>query len=184
FGFKEEMVHKLYGDSPESSSKPKATNESSQRETMDISSPLSGDVHQLSELNDDVFATELVGKGIAIDSSEGTLYAPLNGTITTVYPTGHAIGMTSDSGVEVLMHIGLDTVEIKEKLFELHVETDETVQKGQRLCEFDIDAIKAKGYHLSSPIVVTNSNDYDTIESTYQQQIKAGDPLLTVSNNS
>ncbi|MBY7144368.1 glucose PTS transporter subunit IIA [Virgibacillus sp. NKC19-3] len=179
FGYKEEMVHKLYGDSS-SQAKTEKPSEHEQQEEVQLNSPLSGELQPLNKLNDEVFATEAIGKGIAIIPSEGKLYAPINGKVTTVFPTGHAIGITSDSGVEVLLHIGLDTVEIKDNVFERNIAKDEEVETGQLLCTFDMDAIKEKGYDITTPIVITNSNSYENISIVDQKQIEAGNKLMSV----
>ncbi|GGJ98139.1 PTS beta-glucoside transporter subunit EIIBCA [Lentibacillus kapialis] len=179
FGYKEEMVHKLYGESTSEMEKPDSKKPAQQEETH-LSSPLAGELRPLSELNDEVFATEAVGKGIAIYPRNGKLYAPANGKVTTVFPTGHAIGITTGTGMEILLHIGLDTVDIKENVFELNVAKDEDVETGQLLCTFDIDAITNKGYDITSPIVITNSDAYDTINPVSQKEIEVGNRLLTV----
>ncbi|QKY70120.1 glucose PTS transporter subunit IIA [Lentibacillus sp. CBA3610] len=184
FGYKEEMVHKLYGDSTAKTKTAQAKEEASAssqiHEETHINSPLTGELRPLTELTDEVFATEAVGKGVAIYPREGKLYAPVSGTVSTVFPTGHAIGITSDNGIEILLHIGLDTVDIKENVFELHVAKDEKVESGQLLCTFDIDAITNKGYDITSPIVITNSDSYETINPVSQKQIEAGSKLLEV----
>ncbi|TFJ94141.1 glucose PTS transporter subunit IIA [Lentibacillus salicampi] len=179
FGYKEEMVYKLYGESA-TRTKKEGANTSNQQEGFHINSPLSGELRPLNELKDEVFATEAVGKGIAIYPSEGKLYAPTNGKVTTVFPTGHAIGITTDNGMEILLHLGLDTVDIKEKVFQLKIAKDEKVETGDLLCEFDMAAIINKGFDLTSPIVITNSDAYDTINPIEQKQIDAGSKLLTI----
>ncbi|WP_373893652.1 glucose PTS transporter subunit IIA [Virgibacillus sp. CBA3643] len=179
FGYKEEMVNKLYGDSA-SQTKTDEVSVPEQQKEVQLNSPLSGELQPLSELKDEVFATEAMGKGIAIIPSEGKLYAPVNGKATTVFPTGHAIGITSDDGVEILLHIGLDTVEMKENVFELNITKDENVKTGQLLCTFDMETIKEKGYDITSPILITNSDSYETITIVEQKQIEAGNSLMTI----
>ncbi len=181
FGFKEEMVNKLYGEAPEQP-KQKDTAEAVQNDNKEeetqIKSPMTGMLRPLNELSDEVFANELVGKGIAIQPEEGKLYAPADGTISTIYPTGHAIGITTTDGAEILLHIGLDTVKIEEKVFTLHVSQDDTVEAGQLLCTFDTEAITSQGYDLTSPIVITNSNDYAAITPVEVEHVEAGKELL------
>ncbi|SFP31180.1 glucose PTS transporter subunit IIA [Salibacterium halotolerans] len=177
FGYKEEMVEKLYGKETEKAEKTKAP---AQQEEIIISSPLSGELRPLNELSDEVFATESVGRGIAIFPSEGKLYAPADGKVTTVFPTGHAIGITMDNGMELLLHLGLDTVEIKDNVFEVNVTKGEEVKKGRLLCTFDMEAIAGKGFERISPIVITNSDDYTEIATVNHKQIEAGDKLFTV----
>ncbi|ALX50146.1 glucose PTS transporter subunit IIA [Lentibacillus amyloliquefaciens] len=184
FGFKEEMVYKLYGETPSqtSTNQPKQEAAASRQDGDEthIKSPLTGELRPLNELTDEVFANELVGKGIAIYPTEGKLYAPAAGTVSTVYPTGHAVGITSDNGAEILLHIGLDTVDIKEKVFELHVSQDDEVKAGQLLCTFDIEAIKNKGFNIASPVVITNSNNYEAITPVDAKHVEAGSKLLEV----
>ncbi|SFE37700.1 PTS system IIA component, Glc family /PTS system IIB component, Glc family /PTS system IIC component, Glc family [Lentibacillus persicus] len=184
FGFKEEMVYKLYGETPaqNDTAQPKREAAAAKEDNDDtiIKSPLTGELHPLNELTDEVFANELVGRGIAIYPTEGKLYAPAAGTVSTVYPTGHAVGITTGNGAEILLHIGLDTVDIKEKVFDLHVAQDDEVKAGQLLCTFDIDAIKDKGYDIASPVVITNSNNYEAITPVTEKHVEAGGKLLEV----
>ncbi|WP_234972648.1 glucose PTS transporter subunit IIA [Salimicrobium salexigens] len=181
FGFKEEMVNKLYGESPEQP-KQKGTAETMQsdnsKEETQIKSPMTGALLPLNELSDEVFANELVGKGIAIHPEEGKLYAPVAGTISTIYPTGHAVGITATDGAEILLHVGLDTVKIKDEVFNLHVSQNDYVEAGQLLCTFDIEAITSQGYDITSPIVVTNSNNYAAITPVEVKRVEAGKELL------
>ncbi|WP_020008570.1 glucose PTS transporter subunit IIA [Salinicoccus albus] len=174
FGFKEEMVYKLYGETPD-----KAAAEKTNDEAL-INSPLTGEVRALSELTDEVFANGHAGRGVAIYPSESSLYAPVEGTVSAVYPTGHAVGITTASGIEILMHIGLDTVDIKEEIFDLHVSQDDRVTAGQLLCTFDTDAIKEKGYDIASPVVITNANNYEAVTPVNERHVEAGSRLLAV----
>lgn len=145
-----------------------------------IASPLTGKVVNLSEVNDEVFSKSIMGKGVAILPQEGVVSAPFDGTINTVFPTGHAIGMTSDDGIELILHIGLDTVELEGKYFTSLVRDQEHVQKGQRLLCFDLDAIKNAGYDIITPVVVTNSSAYIDIIETNEETVHQGDELLKV----
>lgn len=178
FGFNEKLVNKLYSD-PKEEQKSQTVNKDGADKQV-IVSPLSGAVLPLTAVKDEVFSTGAVGKGTAIFPTEGKLYAPIDGTVTTVFPTGHAIGITSEDGVEILMHIGLDTVQLKGKYFDVKVEKDAKVEKGKLLLTMDIEGITDAGYDLSSPIIVTNSNEYNTVQSEDTENIQAGDRLLTV----
>src|SRR5699024_12730841 len=137
-----------------------------------IYSPLKGKIIPLHQLSDEVFASEAVGKGLAIQPEEGKLYAPANGIVTTVFPTGHAIGITSDNGEELLLHIGLETADIRDNVFEVHIKKDEEVKKGDLLCSFNIEDIVNKGYDISSHIIITNSDSYTNINPYNTSKIK------------
>lgn len=126
-----------------------------------VNSPLKGECVALSEVNDPTFANELIGKGIAVKPSEGKLYAPASGTIKTVFATKHAITMTSDDGADLILHVGLDTVKLDGKYFNVLVKDGEAVEAGDLLMEFDIDAIKKEGYDLITPMVVANCDQYE-----------------------
>ncbi|MBG9978224.1 beta-glucoside-specific PTS transporter subunit IIABC [Ruoffia tabacinasalis] len=144
-----------------------------------IASPISGQAMPLSEAPDEVFASGAMGKGIAIEPTEGVVYAPVNATVTTIFPTGHAIGLTTENGAEILIHIGLDTVNLDGKGFEKLVENNQQVEAGQELVRFDIDLIKEAGYETVTPIVVTNTGNYSDVLVTNDSEIQQGDYLFT-----
>ncbi|MFB3164993.1 beta-glucoside-specific PTS transporter subunit IIABC [Neobacillus sp. 179-J 1A1 HS] len=146
-----------------------------------ISSPFNGDVRTLSEINDAAFASGALGQGVAIEPSEGKLYSPISGTVTALFPTNHAIGITSDQGAEILIHIGMDTVQLEGKFFTAHVAQGARVEKGQLLIEFDIPGIQGAGYIVTTPVIVTNTDHYQTPMITDQKQIKAGDRLFELN---
>lgn len=142
-----------------------------------IFSPLSGEVKALSEIKDEAFASGALGTGIAIDPAEGKLFAPASGIVTALFPKKHAIGIQTDQGVELLIHIGMDTVQLAGKYFTAHVEQDAHVEQGQLLIEFDIAAIKAAGFIMTTPIIVTTSDDYNLVLSE-SKQIRVGERLF------
>ncbi|MBZ6527475.1 PTS glucose transporter subunit IIA [Aerococcaceae bacterium DSM 111021] len=144
-----------------------------------IASPVTGRAMSLSEAPDEVFASGAMGKGIAVEPTEGVIYAPVNATVTTIFPTGHAIGLTTENGAEILIHIGLDTVNLEGKGFEKLVENNEQVEAGQELVRFDIDLIKEAGYETVTPIVVTNTGNYSDVLVTNDSEIQQGDYLFT-----
>lgn len=119
-------------------------------------SPFNGEVQALSNIQDAVFASGALGRGVAIEPSEGKLYSPVSGTVTALFPTNHAIGITSDRGAEILVHIGMDTVQLEGKFFTSHVTQGARVEKGQLLIEFDIQGIQSAGYIVITPVIVTN----------------------------
>ena len=144
-----------------------------------IASPLTGEVVAQKEIEDEVFASGAMGKAIAINPTDGTVYAPANATVTTIFPTGHAIGLTTENGAEILIHIGLDTVELDGEGFEKFVQEKDKVTAGQKLITFDIDLIKKRGYSTQTPIVVTNTDAFEDILFTDETSIEEGDYLLT-----
>lgn len=129
----------------------------------EILSPIDGEAVPLNRVNDEVFASEAMGKGAGIIPANGIVTAPVNGTVTSVYKTGHAIGIVSDSGIELLIHIGVNTVKLKGQHFKPLVKENETIKAGDRLVEFDLEQIKAAGYDPTVMVVVTNSYNYDQV---------------------
>lgn len=153
-------------------------------EPLIVASPLKGKVVNLSDVKDEAFSSGALGMGAAIQPEEGVLYAPCDGTISAFFPTGHAVGLTSDTGLELLMHVGMDTVQLEGKGFRPLVQTGDVVKKGQKLLEFDMELIEAEGYSLVTPVLVTNSDDFDNVISTEQASVQPADVLLTISCNS
>lgn len=149
--------------------------------TIEIVSPLKGKKIDLENVKDSVFAEGVLGKGVAIEPTEGIVTAPADGTISALFPTLHAIGITTDEGIELMIHIGLNTVELDGKYFTAFVEKGEKIKKGQKLIEFDQKAIKEAGYVLETPIIVTNSGDYKEISVTCRNEIKRGESILKVN---
>ncbi|WP_217956281.1 beta-glucoside-specific PTS transporter subunit IIABC [Enterococcus gallinarum] len=149
-------------------------------ERVVLSSPLAGRVVPLNEVKDQVFSSGAMGKGIAIDPANGTLVAPADGTITTLFPTGHAIGLTTTDGVEILMHIGMDTVELEGKGFEIFVKQEDQVKKGELLVKFDLSLIKEAGYSTVTPIVVTNTPNYLDVLDMNQEDVLQGEDFLAI----
>lgn len=145
-----------------------------------LASPISGDILPLSEVKDDVFASGAMGKGLAIRPNDGSVYAPIDGEITTIFPTGHAIGITSKEGIELLIHIGMDTVELNGEGFETFVKTGDKITKGDLLVKFDAALIIGKGYSVETPIVVTNSNDFLDVLDLSQENVLHGEDFLVV----
>ncbi|MDR3596846.1 beta-glucoside-specific PTS transporter subunit IIABC [Clostridium sp.] len=143
-----------------------------------ILSPLSGLVKPLSEVNDEVFASGALGKGISIEPIEGILVSPVDGVLTSVFPTGHAVGITTDKGAEILIHIGFDTVKLNGEHFKIRVQQGESIKKGQLLVEFELEKIKEKGFDLTTPIVVTNSDNYSNIVEKNRGNISRNDEVL------
>ncbi|MDG3132361.1 PTS system trehalose-specific EIIBC component [Streptococcus suis] len=148
--------------------------------STDLISPLAGQMKELSQATDPVFANKIMGDGVLIDPSEGLLVAPVDGTISVLFPTCHAVGITSSEGVELLMHIGMDTVRLEGKGFTAHVKQGDTVNAGDQLISFDIDTIKKAGLVAETPLIITNSNEFhSTVIGELPRIIKHGEVILT-----
>ena len=147
---------------------------------VEIVSPLAGQVKELSQVTDPVFSSGVMGQGLVIEPSEGELVSPVNGTVTVLFPTKHAVGIVSDEGVEMLMHIGMDTVGLDGKGFEAHIEQGDHVAIGQKLISFDMDVIKAAGLVTETPVIITNQDAFVAdISGEYPSHVKRGDKLMT-----
>ncbi len=149
-----------------------------QQET--VGSPMKGNVIALSTIKDEAFSTGAMGKGVAIEPIEGKVYSPVDGVLTSLFSSGHAIGITSDTGVEILIHVGQDTVKLKGKYFTPQVKQGDTVKKGDLLMEFDMNAIRQEGYILTTPIIISNTGSYLDVIETEKKDIGYQDGLLTV----
>ena len=143
-------------------------------------SPLNGDVKPLSEIKDEVFSSGAMGQGVAIEPSEGVLHAPADGKIALVFPTGHVVGINTTDGAEVLMHIGMDTVNLQGKGFKTLVQKGQEVKAGDPLVEFNIKEIKAAGYEVATPVVVTNSKKYESINQVANGTVEVGQEILSL----
>lgn len=146
----------------------------------DIISPISGTLMKLEDVQDGAFSTGALGKGAAILPEEGMVYAPVNGVVTTLFPTLHAIGITSDEGVEVLIHIGLDTVQLHGEGFEAFVKQGDHIEKGQKLIQFDMESITKAGYCIETPIVITNSANFMDVLPENKETIMHGENLMHI----
>ncbi len=146
-----------------------------------IYSPLKGKTVKLEHVEDEAFSSGLLGKGVAIMPDEGVLYAPVDGTISALFPTGHAIGMTMDNGVELLMHVGMDTVQLEGKGFQAFTAVGEKVTKGQKLLEFDMELIREAGYSLVTPVLIVNApENSDVVPAEEARQVQAGEELIVM----
>ena len=144
-----------------------------------IASPLIGNVVPLDQVPDQVFASGAMGKGIAIDPTDGVVVAPAKATVNLVFPTGHAIGLTTESGAELLIHIGMDTVSLAGKGFKTYVEAGDVVEAGQKLIEFDLATIRDAKLPVITPVIVTNTADFDDVLTTKEARVNTGDYLFT-----
>ncbi|MFJ5625042.1 beta-glucoside-specific PTS transporter subunit IIABC [Peribacillus loiseleuriae] len=149
---------------------------------MAIASPIEGTLLPLADVPDPVFSSGAMGKGVGIEPTIGRAVAPFDGTVTMIFPTSHAIGLTSNDGVEVLIHIGLDTVQLEGKHFTAHVENGQAVNQGDILVEFDIAGIKEAGYKVTTPVIVTNTTNYLDVIADEPKEVVSGQSILTVIN--
>lgn len=146
----------------------------------EIASPINGEVVTLAEVKDEAFSSGALGKGIAINPIEGKVYAPADGEITTLFPSLHAIGITTDKGAEILIHVGMDTVQLEGKHFNAKIKQGDKVKKGQLLLEFDKAAIEKEGYSTITPVLITNSDSYLDVIETDKRKVDRNSELLTV----
>lgn len=153
---------------------------SSAKQDTILSAHMNGVVVPMADVQDDVFANCILGDGIAIEPSEGKLFAPTDGVINNIFDTGHAIGILAESGVEILLHIGINTVQLGGKHFDVHVNADQPVKKGDLLISFDMNAIREAGYLCTTPMIVCNTDDYQDITALSSGEIKAGSDLLKI----
>ncbi len=145
-----------------------------------VYSPLSGNAIALENVNDPTFASGALGKGFAVVPSEGKVYAPFDGTLDLLYDTKHALGMTSSDGIELLVHVGLNTVELDGKYYTAHAKSGDTIKKGQLLLEFDISKIKEAGYDITTPVIVTNADNYKEVAVVKNGRVKAAEKAIVV----
>lgn len=159
---------------------PSQTTEKKGKTANNVASPMKGNVKALAESEDEAFASGALGEGLAIEPTEGKLYAPFDGEIVTFFPTGHAIGLKSTDGVELLIHVGMDTVKLNGEGFTPKAKQGDHVKKGDLLLEFDIAKIKAAGYSIVSPVIVTNTDDYTDVIPTDAASVNAGDEAIII----
>lgn len=170
----------LYKDKEEVQVKEEEKVEKSLGNEIIIASPMKGEIMPLSEVNDETFASEMMGKGIAIEPTDGKVVSPINGTVQTIFKTKHAIGLKSEDGTEILIHIGMDTVQLEGEHFKAYVKDGDKVKIGDTLIEFDTEAIKKKGYELTTPVIVTNTNDYLEVLARGVKKVNTGDAIISI----
>lgn len=170
----------LYKDKEESIKEIKKEEKNNMLSKEILGSPLSGETIELSKIEDAAFSSGILGEGIAIIPSEGKVISPVDGVITTLFPTLHAIGITSDNGVEILIHIGLDTVQLAGKGFKANVKQGDEIAKGELIVTFDMDMIQKEGFSLVTPVIVTNQANFVEVMITEKKIVNCGDNLITV----
>lgn len=146
-----------------------------------IDCPVSGNAMLLTEVKDEIFAGEILGKGFAVVPEEGKVYAPFDGTVDMIADTKHALGLKSDNGIELLIHVGLNTVELNGEGFTVYAKQGQQIKKGQLLMEFDLEQLKNAGYDTTIPVIVTNPQDAQEIKLIKEGAVKAFTPILTIS---
>lgn len=142
--------------------------------------PIEGKVVKLENIKDQAFASGTLGKGYAIEPKDGKVYSPVDGTVSMLFGTNHAIGITSDSGLEILIHFGMDTVQLEGKGFKAHVKQGDKIKAGQLLLDVDLDVLKDGGYESITPVVITNYDDLLDLILLDKEEVKEGDDLIRV----
>ena len=146
-----------------------------------LSAPVEGECVPLSRVPDPTFADEILGKGVATIPANGRVCAPADGEITTMFSTGHAFAMTTTEGVEVLVHVGLETVSLQGVPFTVHVQDGQKVKKGDLVLEADLDAIRKEGREIITPVVVCNPDAYGSIEGLTGKKVSQGDEIIHIA---
>lgn len=176
-----DKLDEILGDnSIEENSQSKSPAENNDAKTETLYSHLSGTVVKLEDVEDEVFSAKVLGDGIAVEPSEGKLFAPCNGKVDMVFDTKHAVNLVSNSGCEILLHIGIDTVKLNGEFFETYVTDGQQINKGDLLISFDIDGIKKAGYKTTTPMIICNTDDYNSISAVAKGSISAGEKILEI----
>ena len=148
---------------------------------LELFAHMNGTVLQLEEVEDETFAQKLLGDGVAIEPDEGKLYAPCDATVQMIFDTKHAITLVSEEGCEVILHIGIDTVKLGGKYFDVHVSGGQKVHKGDLLISFDLEGIRSEGYKTTTPLIICNTDDYSAIKTIRSGKTAAGEPLININ---
>ena len=151
------------------------------KKTDDFYAPMAGKAVPITEVPDPTFAECMLGNGIAIEPAEGKVYAPCDATVDMMFTTGHAVSLVADCGAEILIHVGLETVSLEGKPFTVHVANGDKVTKGQLLLEADLEAIKAAGLNTITPILVCNTDDYPTFNTTVGKAVTNADVVIELA---
>lgn len=146
-----------------------------------IYAPMEGQAVAITEVPDPTFAEGMLGNGIAIKPVSGKVCSPVDGTVDMMFDTGHAVSLVSDSGIEILIHVGLETVSLEGKPFTIHVKNGEKVKKGQLLMEADLEAIQAAGLPTITPVLVCNTDDYSTFNTTTGKEVTNADVVIALA---
>lgn len=147
----------------------------------EICAPVAGEAVPSSEVNDPTFGEEMLGRGMAIKPAAGRVVAPCDAMVDMMFDTGHAVSLTTDFGAEILIHVGIDTVNLQGEHYTVHCKNGDKVKKGQLLIEFDKDAIAAAGYDTVTPVVICNSDDFGTFETVTGKTVAEGDVVIKLA---
>lgn len=146
-----------------------------------IGSPVKGEAVPIKEVSDPTFAEEILGKGVAIKPLDGRIYAPVDGKISLLFDTLHALSLTSVDGAEILIHVGLDTVALKGEHFTAHKATGDKVKKGELLLTVDLEKVREAGYDVITPMIICNTDDYSAVEAVAGSEVEQGDTVLEIT---
>ncbi|WP_300282826.1 PTS sugar transporter subunit IIA [Peptacetobacter sp.] len=146
--------------------------------SIKLVSPIKGEIIPIEEVNDQTFASGMLGKGVGIKPTEGKVLAPANGEITIMFPTKHAVSILTEDGAELLIHIGLDTVNLQGEHFTSHVEVGQKVKVGDLLVEFEAEKIKEAGYDITSPVLVCNPDNFESVEAIKYGPVELGEEII------
>jgi PTS system beta-glucosides-specific IIC component len=147
---------------------------------IEIGSPVKGKIVPIDTVSDPAFAQELIGKGVAIIPEDGNFYAPANGTLAALFPTGHAYAVNTDDGAEVLVHIGIDTVKLNGQFFDIKAAQGDVVKKGDLIVTVDLEGVKAAGYDVVTPVIISNSGQFSKIEKK-DGNVTAGEAVVLLN---
>ena len=151
------------------------------KKTDDLCAPMTGKAVSITKVPDPTFAEGMLGNGIAIEPADGKVYAPCDATVDMMFSTGHAVSLVADFGAEILIHVGLETVSLEGKPFTVHVANGDKVKKGQLLMEADLDAIKAAGLPIITPMVICNTDDYPTFNTFIDKDVTNTDVVIALA---
>ena len=146
---------------------------------VEVASPVKGELILITNVSDPTFSEEMLGKGVALIPKDGKFFAPASGVLEALFPTGHAFNVTTEEGAQILVHIGLETVKLNGEHFTIHAKQGDTVSKGDLIVEVDIDAVKAAGYDITTPMIVLNPDDFTFEKLT--GEVNAGDTALVLT---
>jgi PTS system, glucose subfamily, IIA component len=145
-----------------------------------LANPIKGMVKEITEIPDEAFASGALGKGVGIEPAEGKVYAPCDGVVSVVFNTKHALGLETENGTEVLIHVGINTVNLNGKYFTVKVKEGDSVKKGQLLLEFEMNKIKEEGYSLMTPVLLTNAEQYDEVSLKTGRNFEVGHVIMDI----
>ena len=147
---------------------------------LEVLAPVEGEVVPITQVNDPAFSEEILGKGVALRPSAGRVVSPVNGKVTQMFETGHAVTLESEDGIEILIHVGLDTVSLKGEHYTIHAHTGDKVKAGDLLMEFNKDNIERAGFETITPVIICNSDDFKSIEMSDEHFVRELDRLMDI----